>query len=133
MKKSEAKQKLQAGEIQIHFDDKSKSELLRELFGYDMLSCEYKYYSKNKLFIGCDFNPVALQIVKISKITEDEEVIWEYFEIQFKYGNEGWQDVSNNKMKYRLKPKPDFTKEIDALNLKAKEAGMKAVVTFEKI
>jgi len=51
MKKSEAKQKLQAGEIQIHFDDKSKSELLRELFGYDMLSCEYKYYSQNKFLI----------------------------------------------------------------------------------
>jgi len=33
----------------------------------------------------------------------------------------------------RIKPKPDYSQEIEALQLKAKENGMKCVINFEKI
>jgi len=33
----------------------------------------------------------------------------------------------------RLKPQPDYDKEIEALQLKAKENGMKCIINFEKI
>jgi len=35
--------------------------------------------------------------------------------------------------KVRIKPQPDYSKEIEALQLKAKENGMKCVINFEKI
>jgi len=35
--------------------------------------------------------------------------------------------------KYRVKPQPDYNKEIESLQEKAKINGMKAVITFEKI
>jgi len=35
--------------------------------------------------------------------------------------------------KVRIKPQPDYSKEIEALQLKAKENGMKCIINFEKI
>jgi len=35
--------------------------------------------------------------------------------------------------KVRVKPQPDYSKEIEALQLKAKENGMKCIINFEKI
>lgn len=35
--------------------------------------------------------------------------------------------------KYRLKPKPDFSKEIEALQEKAKQSGFSVTVNFEKL
>jgi len=43
---------------------------------------------------------------------------------------EKWVDYIG---KYRLKTQPDYSKEIDSLQEKAKENGMKAIITFEKI
>lgn len=44
-----------------------------------------------------------------------------------------WFTFSGGDTKIRFKPKPDYTTEITALQGKAKENGMKAVVTFEKL
>jgi len=43
-----------------------------------------------------------------------------------------WLDCDGNSI-YRFKPQPDYSKEIEALHLKAKDNGMKCVINFEKI
>ncbi|MBC7524823.1 MAG: hypothetical protein H7239_10325 [Flavobacterium sp.] len=41
-----------------------------------------------------------------------------------------WVDIESP---IRIKPKPDYSKEIEALNKKANLNGMRAVITFEKL
>jgi len=43
-----------------------------------------------------------------------------------------WLDCDGNSI-YRFKPQPNYSKEIESLQLKAKENGMKCVINFEKI
>jgi len=59
------------------------------------------------------------------------EKVWKGSEMQIQM-NGSWFDCSdvNN---YRLKLAPDFSKEIEALQQKAKEKGMKVIINFEKI
>jgi len=54
----------------------------------------------------------------------DEEVQYEY------YYDGKWYEL---KYPIRIKPQPNYDKEIEALQLKAKENGMKCVINFEKI
>ncbi len=61
--------------------------------------------------------------IYISEITEDEEEIV----YQMQIANE-WFDCN---IPIRIKPKPDFSKELEALNKKAKDNNMKVIVTFE--
>jgi hypothetical protein len=60
------------------------------------------------------------------------EKVWKGSELQYKYIDSDWIDVRFDVV-YRLKPQPNYEKEIEALQEKAKLNGMKAVVTFEKI
>lgn len=46
--------------------------------------------------------------------------------------NETWYDCVVDR-KFRLKPKPDFSKEIEALREKAKQSGFSVTVNFEKL
>jgi len=50
-------------------------------------------------------------------------------EYQF-FANEMWFDVE---FPIRIKPTPDYSKEIEALQAKAKENGMKVTINFEKL
>jgi len=43
-----------------------------------------------------------------------------------------WIDCIGDR-KYRLKPQPNYDKEIEALQQKAKENGMKVIIKFEKL
>lgn len=77
MRKSEAKKKYKAGDIQIHYDVENV-ELLREIIdkhSYDGLYKCYRYtdsiYSSG--FSNIFFNDIP--IVKLSEITEDEDLI----------------------------------------------------------
>jgi len=54
----------------------------------------------------------------------EEEVKYEYFD------GLNWHEVMHP---VRIKPQPDYSKEIEALQLKAKENGMKCIINFEKI
>ena len=42
-----------------------------------------------------------------------------------------WEDETSFKIEYRIKPQPDYTKEIEALEQKAKENGQKVIIKFE--
>jgi len=48
------------------------------------------------------------------------------------FTNGEWKDC-NWQFPYRIKPKPDYSKEIEALQAKAKENGMKVTINFEKL
>jgi len=55
---------------------------------------------------------------------------WEE-EVKYEYCLMGeWREIV---YPIRIKPQPDYDKEIEALQLKAKENGMKCVINFEKI
>jgi len=54
----------------------------------------------------------------------EEEVKYEIFD------GLNWHEVMGQ---IRIKPQPDYDKEIEALQLKAKENGMKCIINFEKI
>jgi len=63
----------------------------------------------------------------------EEEKIWSGSEIQFRsIGEKEWANHSKD-YEFRIKPQPNYSKEIEALQLKAKENGMKCVINFEKI
>jgi len=52
-------------------------------------------------------------------------------EVKYEYCFMGeWREIT---YPVRLKPQPDYDKEIEALQLKAKENGMKCIINFEKI
>jgi len=54
----------------------------------------------------------------------EEEVRYEYFD------GLNWHEVMHP---VRIKLQPNYSKEIEALQLKAKENGMKCIINFEKI
>jgi len=62
----------------------------------------------------------------------EEEKIWKGSELQHKNINGKWVSCSFD-TEFRIKPQPNYTKEIEALQLKAKENGMKCIINFEKI
>jgi len=61
------------------------------------------------------------------------EKVWKSSEMQFRTIDGEWFDVPNKNLEYRLKPKPDYSKEIEALQQKAKENGMSVIIKFEKL
>jgi len=63
----------------------------------------------------------------------EEEKIFRANELQYWGAITGkWLDCDGNSI-YRFKPQPNYSKEIEALQLKAKENGMKCIINFEKI
>jgi len=63
----------------------------------------------------------------------EEEKIWKGEELEVRRVGEGYWRDANNDWEVRIKPQPNYDKEIEALQLKAKENGMKCVINFEKI
>lgn len=58
---------------------------------------------------------------------------WNASELQYRVENSfSWSDCGIIG-EFRLKPTPDYSNEIDALNKKANENGMKAVINFIKL
>ena len=115
MKISEAKQLVKNGTHQIH-NDCDKVELLNEVLDNHSITGIHKYYS-NTMCRNSTFNK---KTIKLSEIEED------VIKYQFFYCNE-WIDITRP---VRIKPEPDFSKEIEALQKKAKEAGMKIEINF---
>jgi hypothetical protein len=60
--------------------------------------------------------------IYFSEITDDEEIVYQM------YFSGKWRDCVRP---IRIKPKLDFSKELEALNKKANENNMKVIVTFE--
>ncbi len=61
-----------------------------------------------------------------------KEKVWKGSEMQWNRGNGLWETCFN-KNEYRIKPQPDYAAEIEALQQKAKENGLKITVLFEKL
>jgi len=63
----------------------------------------------------------------------EDEKTFKFNELQcFNNLTNEWIDCSGNLI-YRFKKQPDYSKEIEALQLKAKDNGMKCIINFEKI
>jgi hypothetical protein len=77
----------------------------------------YEYFDKDIFLKACD--------IEVDKV-------WNSSELQFMNIHGEWKDC-NSDTKFRLKPQPDYSKEIESLQEKAKENGMKAIITFENI
>ena len=77
----------------------------------------YEYFDKDIFLKACD--------IEVDKV-------WKGSEIEFRpNGFEKW--ICNLDYEFRLKPQPNYSKEIESLQEKAKINGMKAIITFEKI
>lgn len=66
--------------------------------------------------------------------TSVEEVIWKPSELQYRVDHGDWLDVFNSTnqcVEYRIKPKPDYSKEMEELQERAKQIGFK--INFEKL
>lgn len=129
MTKEEAKQKYKVGEIQIYCDVEN-IELLRYVIESKdgILFLNHFYRTVDGIKLAYDTANCHKPTVNLSEI--EDEVVWLGSEMQF-FKNGKWIDCEFDK--YRLKPKPNYTSEIEALQAKAKENGMKAVITFEKL
>lgn len=65
----------------------------------------------------------------LKEFGKPKPIIFDYGTLQY-WDGKGWCDTKN---KYRIKPTPDYSKEIEALQEKAKENGMKVTINFEKL
>jgi len=74
----------------------------------------YETFDANIFLEACD--------IEVEKVFKAGEL--EYFS-----DNKWWPTVGE----YRLKPQPNYQKEIEALQQKAKENGMNVIINFEKI
>jgi len=83
------------------------------------MKCTQEEFDKDIFLKACDI---------------EVEKVWKGSDIQFRNPNNenDWFDYLGN-YEFRLKPQPNYSKEIESLQEKAKENGMKAVITFEKI
>lgn len=126
MNKEEAKKLVQNGTHQV-YNDCDNLELLREVID-EQLPCGYIYYTKG----SCQSIPsLGIKTINLSEITEEPKE-WLGSEMEFfNERNNEW--VACNNTKYRLRPKPNFDEEIKALQDKAKQHGMEAIITFEKL
>jgi len=61
------------------------------------------------------------------------EKFWKGEELEVRRVGEGYWKDANKDWEVRLKPQPNYDKEIEALQLKAKENGTKCIINFEKI
>jgi hypothetical protein len=62
-----------------------------------------------------------------------KEKVWKASELQYRItGSKKWYDYPFEQ-EFRIKPQPDYTAEIEALQQKAKENGMKVTINFEKL
>jgi len=59
------------------------------------------------------------------------EKVWKGSEMQIYLGNK-WENCREDN-KYRLKPQPNYDKEIEALQQKAKENGQSVTILFDKL
>ncbi len=117
MYKEEVKKRLEEGTIQIENDAPDRLELLRELINWT--NGYYNYY----ILEGCLTDKFKDKpIIKLSDIEEEQ---W-----QISTNSKDWYDVG---YKCRIKPQPNYTNEIKALQNKAKENGQKVVIVFEKL
>jgi len=60
----------------------------------------------------------------------ETEKVWKGTDMQFKMASE-WVNCDWIQ-EFRFKPQPNYQKEIEALQTKAKENGMKVIINFEK-
>lgn len=65
-----------------------------------------------------------------------KDKVWDSEELQSRFiFDDGtktpWQNEIYFKNQYRIKPRPDYSKEIEALKQKAKENGQKVIIKFE--
>jgi len=63
----------------------------------------------------------------------DKEDIWKAEEMEYRVNKNGVWNRCGLIGEFRLKPQPNYQKEIEALQQKAKENGMKVIVNFEKL
>lgn len=82
--------------------------------------CEYKiWYAKKYKKEVYELDDYDLFCV--GKIKEYlKEKVWKGSELQADFFGEGWEDTPPG-YEYRIKPQPDYTAEIEALEHKAKE------------
>jgi len=62
------------------------------------------------------------------------EKVWRSNELEY-YDDprDKWTQLGDGSSKIRIKPQPNYDKEIEALQQKAKENGMKVIINFEKL
>jgi len=82
---------------------------------------------------GLDYHETFDANIFLEACDIEVEKVWNGTELQFKdfYGN--WIDCTLKDYEFRLKPQPNYQKEIEALQQKAKENGMNVIINFEKI
>jgi len=61
------------------------------------------------------------------------EKVWDSEELEYSMDGENWIGLEFTGIKYRIKPQPNYSIEIEALQQKAKENGMKVIINFEKL
>ena len=128
MNKEEAKQKFKADEIQIHFDDERKLELLREVVAQNV-NGTLEYYKIN----NCNDSPFSnLPIIKISEITEDIEEL-DSSDYEYWMGEKWYPYAGSAVTKIRKCQQPTYSKEIAELQELAKKDGYIINFKIEKI
>ena len=128
--KENARELFCSGTIQI-YKDCDDIELLEYVVGKLALN-NFDYYNING---GC-FNAIATcNTIKLSQIKNDKpkKMTFKYSDLQFKKDDITWRDYKWFDKTIELRFKPDYSKEVEALEKNAAEYGEKVIINFESI
>lgn len=115
-------------DIMIAFANKKIKETQKNM---NSNNCEYKSWYADKLKKKVDelddFDIHCANVIK--GYLKDK--IWKGGELQYQIKKGVWVDYNIDDFNVRLKPQPDYSKEIEALENKAKENGQKVIIKIE--
>jgi len=90
-------------------------------------------HDKILIKIGAEIHETFNADIFLEACGVEVEKVWKGSEIQYRHNEECvWRDFEGN-AEFRLKPQPNYDKEIEALQQKAKENGMSVTINFEKL
>ena len=147
--KEEARKLFLNNTHQIEYDKENK-ELLGYVLGvtdfyFDWGFYVYKINTWHNLYnYECKRNSYKnMEIIKLSQIIDEKAKIvneepkpkkmtFKYTDLQYKSKQGEWVNIEANG-DYEMRFKPDYSKEIEALEKKAAEYGEKVIINFESI
>jgi len=115
--------------------DSIKDRIVYENIG-NFNNCPYltndNFFSKSGITNGTEIYETFNANIFLQACDVEVEKVWKGREMQYRtIGNDLWCDIDS--FEFRLKPQPNYQKEIEALQNAAKENGMKVIINFEKI
>jgi len=129
--KEEARDLVYSGTHQIH-NDCDSLDLLKEVVGSYLQNAAWRFYT---CIDYSDNELIGRKVIRLSKIKDDEpkKMTFKFRDLQYKNNDGDWVNSVAMNANTIMRFKPDYSKEIEALEKKAAEYGEKVIINFKSI